>query len=227
MEILIVSTSFESLKTFISKLEIVKNLGKNYARFRYRETELDVLISGFGASASCYHLAKAFRQNQYDLVIQLGECYSLNDNIEKDQLVCVIDDYFGDLGIGVNDEFTSIFDLNLQNKNEPPFRNEILENDIPYTELLSDFRKVSGISCNAIPTSRYRLANAYLKNYPDVISREGAATLYACMEEKLKLIQLFYVIDKVENVATNYKIPEDKADLFTHTLDTLLPELFN
>lgn len=227
MEILIVTTSFESLKTFINKLEIVDNLGKNYARFSFQNQKFDVLISGLGTSATCYHLAKAFQKRKYDLVIQLGECYALKDKIEKDQIVCLIDDYFGDLGVGVNEEFISIFDLKLQSKNLAPFQNEILENELPYSEFLANYRKVSGISCNAIPTSLYNLSNAYRKNQPDVVSRVGAGTLYSCLEEGLRLIQLFYVVDRVENAAINFKMEEDKADLFSKALEDLIIHLFD
>jgi hypothetical protein len=226
MEILIVTTSFESLKTFISKLTIVENLGKNYARFQYNDQMFDVLISGFGTSATCYHLAKAFQLRKYDMVIQLGECYSLKDKIENDQIVCLIDDYFGDLGIGTREEFVSVFDLNLIHKDASPFQNEILENEVPFLDLLVDYRKVSAISCNAIPTSIHGIANSYRKNQPDVISRVGAGTLYACLEEDIKLIQLFYVIDRIENAAINYKMPEEKSDLFSKSLETLLDEIF-
>jgi nucleoside phosphorylase len=208
MDILIVTETFDVLKDFISQLELEENLGQNYARFKYKEQSLDILISGYGGSMSVYAFTKAIDQNKYDLVLQFGQCYSLNNQIKKGQMVCIIDDYFGDIGIGMDNNFASVFDLEQRNKNEFPFKNQILENESLMPEVLADIRKASGITCNAIPNQINAIANSYVKNYPDVISREGANMLYICQKESLQLVQLFYVLDRIENVQ-NSIVPDE------------------
>ncbi|NOU61436.1 hypothetical protein [Marinifilum caeruleilacunae] len=199
MDILLVSETFEVLKNFISQLELEENLGQNYARFTHNDQSVDILISGYGGSMSVYSYTQALTKNKYDLVLHFGQCYALKDQIEKDQMLCIIDDYFGDIGIGADHSFASVFDLGQRNKNELPFKNEILENDSLIPGVFSDLRKASGITCNTIPNQVNAIANAYVKNYPDVISREGANMLYVCQKESVSLIQLFYVIDRIEN----------------------------
>ncbi len=226
MEILIIAGSFSTMQNFISQLVLVEYLGKNYARFKYQEKELDVLITGTGGSVSSYHLSKSLNTKKYDFVIHLGRCFSLKDKLEPGIVASVIDDYFGDLGFESEDQFSSIFDLGIQDKNEFPFANEILENNLILPEFQSEYRKVSGISCNTIPKNLFSIASMYVKNHPDVISRDGASVLYACLEEKLKLIQLFYVVDRIENAREKYKIEEDETLKLTEALELTLSEMF-
>lgn len=225
MHILIITETFDVLKDFISQLELEENLGQNYARFKYQNQSIDILISGYGGSMSAYGYAKAIDKYKYDLVLQFGQCYALKDQVKKNQLVCIIDDYFGDIGIGEESNFASVFDLQQRNKNEVPFKNEILENDTLIPEVFSVFRKVSGITCNAIPTNLNFLANAYIKNYPDVISREGANLLYICQKENVKLIQLFYVLEKIENAQFKVTPDEPMVKVVSETIEEVLNEL--
>ncbi|MCY1633039.1 hypothetical protein [Marinifilum sp. D737] len=224
MHILIITETFDVLKDFISQLELEENLDQNYARFKYKNQSVDILISGYGGSMSAYEYAKAIGKNKYDLVLQFGQCYALKDQVKKNQLVCIIDDYFGDIGIGVESNFASVFDLQQRNKNESPFNNEILENDTLIPEVFSVFRKVSGITCNAIPTNLNSLANAYIKNYPDVISREGANLLYICQKENVKLIQLFYVLENIENAQFKITPDEPMVKVVSETIEEVLNE---
>lgn len=225
MHILIITETFDVLKDFISQLELEENLGQNYARFKYQDQSLDILISGYGGSMLAYEYTKAIGKYKYDLVLQFGQCYSLKDQLEKNQLVCIIDDYFGDIGIGEGSSFASIFDLQQRNKSEVPFKNEILENDTLIPEVFSDLKKVSGITCNAIPTSLNTLANAYIKNYPDVISRESANLLYICHKENVKLIQLFYVLEKIENAQFKTTPDEQMIKVVNETIEEVFNEL--
>ncbi len=225
MEILIIAGAFSAMQNFISQLVLVENLGKNYARFSYQETELDILISGTGGSVTSYYLTKSLNLKKYDVVIHLGRCFSLKDQLEQGIVINLIDDYFGDLGFETEDAFSSVFDLGIRNKNEYPFTNEILENNLLLPEFQNSFRKVSGISCNSIPNNLFGIASMYQKNHPDVISRDGASVLYVCLEEKIKLIQLFYVVDRLENASENYQIEEDEVSKLTEALQQTLADM--
>jgi len=227
MDILVIAGAFSVMQKFISQLVLVENLGKNYARFRHQEMELDILISGTGGSVTSYCLTKSLNSKKYDVVIHLGRCFSLKDQLKSGIVINLIDDYFGDLGFEVEDEFSSLFDLGIRNKNEFPFTNEILENNLQLPEFQISYRKASGISCNSIPSNLFGIANMYQKNYPDVISRDGASVLYVCLEENVKLIQLFYVVDRLENASENYKIEEDEASKLTEALQLTLADVLN
>lgn len=225
MDILITTDDFECLKKFMKKLILVENLGINYARFSYENLSIDILIYGIGSGMATYELTKVLSTHKYDLVLQYGRCYALKDQPVKNHLVCIIDDYFGDLGFGSANKFTSIFDLDLQAKNKIPFKEEILENNLTFPELFQDIRKVSGITCNSIPLNLQDISNSYLKNYPDVISREAANFLYICLKENIKIIQLYYVVDRVENLNFNNNVSEEMSEAITLNLEAFLLEL--
>lgn len=224
MNILIFTETFDVLKNFINQLELKENLGHNYARFSYKNRIVDILISGYGGSINTYAISKAIFKNKYDIVIHIGQCYSLKDSVEKGQLVCIIDDYFGDLGIGDGNTFASIFDLEKRNKNEFPFNNEIIENNTTIPLQFTDIRKVSGITCNSIPKNIQAFANAYIKNYPDVISSEAANTLYVCQKEEIKLIQLFYVVQKIEMAYEVSSIDETMIQEIEERIESIFEE---
>ncbi|PCH69852.1 MAG: hypothetical protein COC06_06560 [Bacteroidales bacterium] len=222
MDILVIAGAFSAMQNFISQLVLVENLGKNYARFKYQDKNLDILISGTGGSVTSYYLCKSLNFKKYDFVIHLGRCFSLKDQLESGIVINLIDDYFGDLGFEADEAFSSVFDLEIRNKNEYPFTNEILENNLLLPEFQLEYRKVSGISCNSIPNNLFPISSMYQKNQPDVISWDGASVLYVCLEEKVKLIQLFYVVDRLENASENYKIEEDEVSKLTEALKLTL-----
>lgn len=226
MEILVIAGAFSAVQNFISQLVLVENLGKNYARFSYQGRELDILISGTGGSVTSYYLTKSLKDKKYDVVIHLGRCFSLKDQPESGIVINLIDDYFGDLGFETEDSFSSVFDLGIRNKNEFPFTNEILENNLLLPEFQTSYRKASGISCNSIPSDLFGIASMYQKNHPDVISRDGASVLYVCLEEKVKLIQLFYVVDRLENASEKFTIKDDEVSKLTEALKLTLAELY-
>ncbi|MDM8158818.1 hypothetical protein QUH73_03195 [Labilibaculum sp. K2S] len=227
MEILIIAGAFSAMQNFISQLVLVENLGKNYARFKYQDKDLDILISGTGGSVTSYYLCKALNFKKYDVVIHLERCFSLKDQLESGIVINLIDDYFGDFGFETDETFSSVFDLGILNKNEYPFTNEILENNLLLPEFHIEYRKVSGISCNSIPNNLFSISSMYQKNQPDVISRDGASVLYVCLEEKVKLIQLFYVVDRLENASEKYKIEEDEVLKLTEALQVTLAEVLS
>jgi len=226
MDILIVSPSFISLQKFISQLQLVDNYGKNYARFQFADNELDILISGHGGSVVSHWVNKAIQRKSYDLVIHLGRSYALNDKSEVGSLVNVIDDYFGDLGFTYDSGFQSLFDLDLIPKNENPFKNGMLENPSDYSEILTSFRKVSGMTCNTIPSSLFQIGEIYIKNYPEIVSLDGAAVLYACLETNTDVIQLSYVAGKLETATESLNVDDIEIDRITEVLEDVLSKLY-
>ncbi|MCZ4695880.1 hypothetical protein DWB61_14640 [Ancylomarina euxinus] len=226
MDILIVSPTFISLQKFISQLQLIDNYGKNYARFQLAENEFDILISGYGGSLVSHWVNKAIQRKSYDLVVHLGRSFTLNEKSEVGSLVNVIDDYFGDLGFTYDSGFQSLFDLELIPQNESPFNNGILENPSDYSEILTSFRKVSGMTCNTIPANLFQIGEIYIKNYPEIISLDGAAVLYACLESNTDVIQLSYVAGNLDNATDHLNIDDLEIDRITEVLEDLLNKLF-
>ena len=93
-----------------------------------------------------------------------------------------------------------------------PFNNGILENPSDYSEILTSFRKVSGMTCNTIPANLFQIGEIYIKNYPEIISLDGAAVLYACLESNTDVIQLSYVAGKLENATECLNVDDIEID---------------
>ncbi len=226
MDILIVSPTFNTLQKFISQLQLIDNYGKNYARFQLADNEFDILISGYGGAIASHWVNKALQRKSYDIVIHMGRSFTLNDKSEVGSLVNVIDDYFGDMGFTYDSGFQTFFDFDLIPKSESPFSNGILENISDYSEILTAHRKVSGMTCNTIPENLFQIGEIYIKNYPEVISSEGAAILYACSESKIDLIQISYIVSKLDDASQNLQIEDGEIDKVTDVLNELLVKLY-
>ena len=130
------------------------------------------------------------------------------------------------MGFTYDSGFQSLFDLDLIPKNENPFKNGILENPSDYSEILTSFRKVSGMTCNTIPSSLFQIGEIYIKNYPEIISLDGAAVLYACLETNTDVIQLSYVAGKLENATEGLNVEDIEIDCITDVLEALLSKLY-
>src|SRR6187399_1909569 len=86
--------------------------------FTATDPRVDVLITGAGIPSTIYHLQKRMQQIDYDLIIQAGIAGTFNDKLSLGQTVLVKQDSFGDLGMEEKENFTSIFESGLADKNE-------------------------------------------------------------------------------------------------------------
>ncbi|MFA8433742.1 MAG: hypothetical protein ACEPOZ_04415 [Marinifilaceae bacterium] len=190
MEILLTASSFYEIQALVGEMELVENLGNNYARFRFHNQEIDVLISGIGSGIASYHLTRALMTKSYDRVLGTGLCYALPEKLESGSLVHVIDDQYGDLGYWGDDGFQTLFDLRVIRQDEFPFHRGILENNESFSPTVNELPKVTGITLNSISGEVLGLERMFHKYLADVVSMDGAASFYCCMNEKLPCFQV-------------------------------------
>lgn len=175
----------------------------------------DILISGIGIPSSIYHLQKRIQQVDYDLIIQAGIAGSFNKKIRPGQTVLVKQDIFGDLGMEEENNFTSIFDSGLMNKNEFPFENGWLVNT---NELLesSDLLPVKAVTVNKVSDSEIQKQQLIKQFNADIESMEGAALHYVCLQENIPFIQMRTVSNDVgERDKTKWMMKESIENLNT------------
>lgn len=168
----------------------------------------DFLITGVGAPACVYKLAKKIRQNKYDLAIQAGISGTFNPVGKLADTVLVEKDLFADLGVFENGQLSSLFDTGLANKDEWPYTDGWLLNE---TNGFADttLRKVTSITVNTVSEDR-RIAEQYVQKYnPEIESMEGAAFHYVCLQEGLPFIQLRSISNRVgERDKAKWKMKE-------------------
>ena len=168
----------------------------------------DVLITGAGVPSTIYRLQKRIQQTHYDLIIQAGIAGSFCKEVKLAQTVLVKQDAFGDLGAELEEEFTTIFDAGLADKNEFPFEDGWLVNK---NEMLNNasLTVVKGVTVNKVSDDtlqKYQLDKQFA---PEVESMEGAALHYVCLQERIPFIQLRTVSNPVgERNKTKWKMKE-------------------
>lgn len=155
----------------------------------YKYPGIDVLITGPGIPSTMYHLQKRMQQIDYEFILQAGIAGTFTEDIDLGQVVLVKQDTFGDLGMEDKENFTSIFDSGLCNKDEFPFKNGWLVNTNKIFEQ-PDLTDVKAISVNKVSESLLQKQQLIKRFDPGIESMEGAALHYVCLQENIPFLQL-------------------------------------
>ncbi|MDR3712907.1 MAG: futalosine hydrolase [Puia sp.] len=188
MDILLAAATRLEIQPTIDSL---KNTG-----FRAGDNTIQILITGVGSVATTYQLTRRIRDSRPDLVLQAGiaGCFTGRKNGD---LIAVKEEILADLGVWEDGSFKTLFDMNLADRNAPPFTNGGLVN--PFQELLSlsGLEAVRSLSVNEITTAPDRIA-WYQQNWSPVVeSMEGGAMHYTCIRENLPFLQLRALSNRV------------------------------
>jgi futalosine hydrolase len=185
------------LLTAATKLEIqptidfLKNSG-----YRTGSHTVQILLTGVGSIATAYQLTRQIGKSRPDLVLQGGIAGCFTDRKNGD-LVVVQEEILADLGVWEEGSFKTLFDMNLADRNAPPFTNGRLVN--PFDEMVPaiGLDTVRSISVNEISTSPDRIA-WYQQNWSPVVENmEGGALHYVCISESLPFLQLRAISNRV------------------------------
>lgn len=169
----------------------------NY-RYRLGQAEIDLLITGVGIPLSAYSFGKIFAQKRYDLAIQAGIAGALDRELELGEVVQVIAEQFGDLGVEEADgRFTSAFDLGLIDANQPPFVEGKLRS-VADSGSPAFLRQVRGTTVSKVHGRESSIAEFRRRSDAQVESMEGACFTYACLLEQLPFLQIRSISNYVE-----------------------------
>jgi futalosine hydrolase len=160
---------------------------------RYIESQkienVTILVTGIGLTAATFQLTKSICKKRPQLMIQAGIAGALDHNLELGSVVLVESESIGDLGVMEHGDFNSVFDMNLIQKNDHPWKNAKLINDSGILEQLM-LPKVQSVSINEITTLPSRL-DYYKKGLgASIESMEGAALHYVGLLENIPLLQV-------------------------------------
>lgn len=190
------------------------------APFLAHNSNTDVLITGVGAPACMYALTKRLQQKKYDIIIQAGIAGTFKNNCAPGETFLVKNDVFADLGIYERDSFFTLFDKGFTQKDDSPYTNGWLNNDIAESFSLAT---VNAITVNTI-TDKFEQTEIFIKKFnPDVESMEGAAFHFVCLQEGVRFLQLRSISNFVgERIKTNWKIKESIENLNQHLSSIVL-----
>lgn len=171
-------------------------------------TGKSLLITGVGLTATAFHLGKILATSSFDGAVNFGVAGAFDLSIQLGTTVQVIEDEFADLGAENNDEFVSLFEMNLQNENEAPFSNGKL---VPMGDWKSigNLQKVRGASVNTVHGNAQSIANFKARSNAQIETMEGAAFFYACSMGGVDSLQIRAISNYVEpRNRENWKLEE-------------------
>jgi futalosine hydrolase len=201
MKVLIVSaTSFEiePLSKFIA------HEGELVGLFNYKlpkDLFISTLVTGVGSIKTAFGLGSLPHIGDFDLLINAGIAGVYGEKLELGEVVEVISDQFGDIGIEEsNGDFQSVFEVGLDNPDFYPFSNGMILNlDRKFT---LPYKQVTSVSFNTVSGTSTTIANRQNLG-KDIESMEGAAFAYAA-----KCLHIPYL--QIRSIS-NHIIPRDKS----------------
>lgn len=202
MKILLVAATPFEIQPLTNHLGAFFNSQNKCIGSRYKNLDVDLLVSGIGMAATAYYTGKQLNSD-YNLAINAGICGSFNNNLPIGTVVNVIEDCFSELGAEDGDNFLSLKELNLEGSTK------IFNTKIKYSNSIMELLpKVNGITVNTVHGNESSIEKTVRKFHPIVESMEGAAFMLACEAENIPYIQLRAVSNYVERRnKENWNIP--------------------
>ncbi len=158
-------------------------------RLRKKNINIDVLITGIGLPFALYHIQKKLMDNTYDLVLQTGIAGAFTNEFRLGETVLVKQDTFGDIGFEENSTFTPIFETELFNKNEFPFKDGWLQNNNKILQQ-SQLELVKAITVNKVTDNTILKKQLITLFNPEIETMEGAALHYVCLQQNIPFLQI-------------------------------------
>ncbi len=206
MNILIVAATWMEVKLLVDELEIVEEKSHLLKEYQLNTTNIDILITGIGATFTAFHLTNALRDKQYDTVINVGIAGSLTHELEIGEVVSVVSEEFADLGTEYQNEFLTLFEAGFLDLNEFPFEKGLLK--ASRTDAWFGLKKVRGITTNKSNGRESSIKEIKEKFSAHVESMEGAAVFYVCNWMGVNCYQIRAISNYVEpRDASKWDIP--------------------
>ncbi|MBI2729163.1 MAG: futalosine hydrolase [Sphingobacteriales bacterium] len=163
---------------------------RNTEKLAHIDFKLDVVVTGVGLTAATYGLAKQLSISQPQLVIQAGVAGCFDKKMELGKVFCVWKDLIADQIVFEKKEYKTVFDLQLVNPNQRPYKKAWLVN--PGKTLLkrTKLKQAIGITVNEITTGKKKVDYYKSAFNPVVESMEGAALHYVCLMENIPFLQI-------------------------------------
>ena len=225
MNVCLVAATAAEIPFFVSQIpDLQGQIIPGAYTFNYQEVlTLTILITGVGVTHATYQITDVLNKNQFNLCIQAGICGAFDRKILIGEVVEVIAEKNAQTGAEDGDIFLDIFELGLQNKNEFPYKNGWIENELKPFKSLQKIKSVKAITVETVHGKEESIIRTENKYQPAVESMEGSAFFYCCSMKNIPFIQIRAVSNYVEKRnKTNWNIP-----LAVQNLNILLEQLLN
>lgn len=192
--LLVAATSFE----IAPLLQALQEKERQPYTYQFETSRLDVLLTGVGLPLTAFALAHRLAHKSYDWLLQAGVGGAIDRSLSLGQVVQVVSDSFGDLGVEEADgSFTSMHEMGLIPGDQFPFRESRLwlaDGNSP-----NFLNQTHGVSVNTVHGEEKNIEK-FREKYPyaQVESMEGAAFCYAALQHGIPALQLRAISNYVE-----------------------------
>ena len=205
-----------------TSLEITPFLEQYRSKINFAgNSDVDVLITGIGLTATTYSLTKQLAIKRPDVIIQAGVGGCFDTSIALGTVLAIKREAIADQSVIELGSLKTMFDLKLLPENQHPFSKGWLVNKSDILKK-SKLKKVTGISVNEITTSVQKIKFYKERFGPVVESMEGAALHYVCLVEKIPFLQIRSVSNYIaERNKKNWNMKESIINLNIDLIDLL------
>ncbi len=183
---------------------------------------LDYLVTGVGPVATGITLTEKLCQRKPDLLLNIGLAGALDLNLELGEVVHVIREEFGNLGVEEKDgQFTSVYALGLVDKDGGPFSDGKLH--VPSGQAFA--KQVTGVTVSTVHGTEASIETFKRSCDAQVESMEGAAATLVALRQNIPFVQLRAISNYVEPRNRDAWKIEEALVALTTALDQLLSAL--
>ncbi len=161
--------------------------------------DVELLITGVGSVATAFQLGCRLQAHHYEMALNIGLAGTFREDWLLGKVLKVKSDCFADLGAEDHDAFLDLFDLQLADPDQEPFKNkELIPIPFPHAIALPTLDEAVGITVNKVHGNNSSIA-LIKKRFPaDLESMEGAAFFYACNLMRIPSMQIRAISNRVE-----------------------------
>ena len=179
----------------LRELNSVRPATKHNANIQY-------LVSGIGAIATCYSLTKALSKGLFDAVIQVGIAGAFSNYDNPFKVVVINRDCFADLGVDDHGVFIPAAKKGFLSGDSIYTPDGWLSNPCPTAftewEKLLQLPEASAITVQTVSGSTERISEIQRIYNPDIETMESAALFYTCLKENIPFMAIRAISNKVE-----------------------------
>ncbi|MEM1322745.1 MAG: futalosine hydrolase [Bacteroidota bacterium] len=197
MNLLIVSATPYEIAPLVGWLREHFQTGEQNT-FSKDNLKVQLLITGVGLTHTAFAMGRYLSAQRPNLAINIGVAGAFNRRLKLGEVVNVVSECFGDLGVEEADgQFTSVHQLGLIDGDKGAFRNGQLHNDGP--DHYSFLPRVRGMSVNKVHGYSPSIEQVKKQYQVEVESMEGAAFFYACLMEGIPFLEVRAISNYVES----------------------------
>ncbi|MBN1820901.1 MAG: futalosine hydrolase [Prolixibacteraceae bacterium] len=220
MKLLIVSATWMEVRLLADELKFMEEYGNNLKKYKYKDVEIDILITGIGTTFTTFHLTNTLLTGKYELVVNMGIAGSFSKDLQIGQVVNVVSEEFADLGIEEKDRFLTLFDSGFISSDEFPFENGLLKNS--FSGLNDSLMAVRGITTNKSNGRESSINELFSRFNAHIESMEGAAVFYVCKWLGVPFLEIRAISNYIEpRDSSKWNIPAALENLSAETLKVI------